>query len=296
MRLGAHISISGGVDKAVGRGQAVGCEAMQIFTKNANQWQAKPLSPAEIQGFRNGCATAGIAPVIAHSAYLINLAAPDEALYERSIQGLLDELQRCEVLGIPDLVIHPGAHMGMGEEYGLARVATAINRIHQATSHQQTAITLEITAGQGGSLGYKFEHFAAILAQVDAPERLGFCLDTCHLLAAGYDFRTRQDYNQMMDAWNDLVGIERIRVIHLNDSKRDLGSRVDRHEHIGQGYIGTTGFELLLNDRRLSELPMVVETPKDDHADRRNLQTLRSLIHERTPLREERERYGAISR
>jgi deoxyribonuclease IV len=279
MRLGAHMSISGGVDKAVGRGQEVGCEAMQIFTKNANQWQAKPLSPAEIKGFRDGCATAGIAPVIAHSAYLINLAAPDEALHKKSIQAFLDELQRCEFLGIPYLVVHPGAHMGTGEEQGLTRVATAIDRIHQATSHLQATMALEITAGQGSSLAYKFEHFATILAQVEAPERLGFCLDTCHLLAAGYDFRTRRGYDQMMDAWDDLVGIERIRVIHLNDSKKDLGSRVDRHEHIGQGYIGTTGFEFLLNDRRLAELPMVLETPKDNNADVRNLQTLRSLIH-----------------
>jgi deoxyribonuclease-4 len=279
MRLGAHISISGGVEKAVGRGQEVGCEAMQIFTKNSNQWQAKPLSPAEIKSFRDGCATAGIAPVIAHSAYLINLAAPDEALYEKSIQAFLDELQRCELLGIPYLVVHPGAHMGTGEDQGLTRVATAINHIHRATSNLQAVMALEVTAGQGSSLAYKFEHFAAILAQVDAPERLGFCLDTCHLLAAGYDFRTRQGYDQMMDAWDDLVGIERIRVIHLNDSKKDLGSRVDRHEHIGQGYIGTTGFEFLLNDHRLSELPMVLETPKDDHADVRNLQTLRRLIH-----------------
>jgi deoxyribonuclease IV len=279
MRLGAHISISGGVEKAVGRGQEVGCEAMQIFTKNSNQWQAKPLSPAEIKSFRDGCATAGIAPVIAHSAYLINLAAPDEALYEKSIQAFLDELQRCELLGIPYLVVHPGAHMGTGEDQGLTRVATAINHIHRATSNLQAVMALEVTAGQGSSLAYKFEHFAAILAQVDAPERLGFCLDTCHLLAAGYDFRTRQGYDQMMDAWDDLVGIEHIRVIHLNDSKKDLGSRVDRHEHIGQGYIGTTGFEFLLNDHRLSELPMVLETPKDDHADVRNLQTLRRLIH-----------------
>jgi len=279
MRLGAHMSISGGVDKAVGRGQEVGCEAMQIFTKNSNQWKDKPLSPAEIKGFRDGCATAGIAPVIAHSAYLINLAAPAEALYEKSIQAFLRELQRCELLGIPYLVVHPGAHMGTGEEQGLTRVAAAINRIDHAASNLQAKMALEVTAGQGSSLAYKFEHFAAILAQVDAPERLGFCLDTCHLFAAGYDFRTRQGYDQMMDAWDDLVGIERIRVIHLNDSKKDLGSRVDRHEHIGQGYIGITGFEFLLNDRRLSELPMVLETPKDDNADVRNLQTLRRLIH-----------------
>jgi deoxyribonuclease IV len=279
MRLGAHISISGGVEKAVVRGQEVGCEAMQIFTKNSNQWKAKPLTPEESRAFRDACKVAGITPVIAHSAYLINLAAPDDVLYEKSLQAFLDELQRCELLGIPYLVVHPGAHMGAGEAQGLTRVAVAINRIHRETADLRTAIALEVTAGQGTALAYKFEHLATILEALDAPERLGFCLDTCHLFAAGYDFRTRQGYDQMMAAWDDLVGIERIRVIHLNDSKKDLGSRVDRHEHIGQGYIGTKGFEFLLNDHRLAELPMVLETPKDDNADVRNLQTLRSLMH-----------------
>jgi deoxyribonuclease IV len=279
MRLGAHMSISGGVEKAVVRGQEVGCEAMQIFTKNSNQWKAKPLTSTEVTAFRDACQAAGIGPVIAHSAYLINLAAPDEALYEKSIQAFLDELQRCELLGIPYLVVHPGAHMGTGEEQGLKRITAAIDRIHRETPKMQAAIALEITAGQGTVLASKFEHFATILEQVDEPERLGFCLDTCHLLAAGYDFRTPEGYVQMMEAWDDLVGIERIRVIHLNDSKKDLGSRVDRHEHIGQGCIGTKGFELLLNDSRLAELPMVLETPKDDDADVRNLATLRRLIH-----------------
>ena len=279
MRLGAHMSISGGLEKAVVRGQAVGCEAMQIFTKNSNQWKAKPLTPTEVTAFRDGCQAAGIGPVIAHSAYLINLAAPDEALYEKSIQAFVDELQRCELLDIPYLVVHPGAHMGTGEEQGLKRITAAIDRIHREIPKMQAAITLEITAGQGTVLASKFEHFATILEQVEEPERLGFCLDTCHLLAAGYDFRTPEGYAQMMEAWDELVGIERIRVIHLNDSKKDLGSRVDRHEHIGQGYIGTKGFEWLLNDPRLADLPMVLETPKDDDADVRNLATLRHLIH-----------------
>jgi deoxyribonuclease-4 len=273
------MSISGGVEKAVVRGREVGCEAMQIFTKNSNQWKAKPLTTPEVNAFREACKLTGIGPVIAHSAYLINLAAPDEALYEKSIQACLDELQRCELLGIPSLVVHPGAHMGTGEEQGLQRIAAAINRIHRETPQLRVAMVLEVTAGQGTALASKFEHFAAILEQVDEPERLGFCLDTCHLLVAGYDFRTRQGYDQMMDAWNELVGIARIRAIHLNDSKKDLGSHVDRHEHIGQGYIGTTGFAFLLNDPRLSHLPMVLETPKDDNADARNLAMLRSLIH-----------------
>jgi deoxyribonuclease IV len=279
MRLGAHMSISGGLDKAIIRGQEVGCEAMQLFTKNSNQWKAKPLTPTEVTAFRDACQAAGIGPVIAHSAYLINLAAPDEALYEKSIQAFVDELQRCELLGIPYLVVHPGAHMGTGEEQGLKRITAAIDRIHRDAPKMQAAIVLEITAGQGTVLASKFEHFATILEQVEEPERLGFCLDTCHLLAAGYDFRTPEGYAQMMEAWDELVGIERIRVIHLNDSKKDLGSRVDRHEHIGQGYIGTKGFEWLLNDPHLADLPMVLETPKDDDADVRNLATLRRLMH-----------------
>lgn len=279
MRLGAHMSISGGVEKAVVRGQEVGCEAIQIFTKNSNQWQAEALTATEVKAFREACQTAGIGPVIAHSAYLINLAAPDEALYEKSIQASLDELRRCELLDVRYLVIHPGAHMGTGEEQGLTRISAAINRVHRETPKLRAALTLEVTAGQGTVLASKFEHFAAILEQVDEPERLGFCLDTCHLLAAGYDFRTRQGYGQMMEAWDDLVGIERVRAIHLNDSKKDLGSRVDRHEHIGQGCVGTQGFELLLNDPRLAHLPMVLETPKEDNADARNLAMLRSLIH-----------------
>lgn len=279
MRLGAHMSISGGVDKAALRGQEVGCETIQIFTKSSNQWKAKPLGPSEIQAFHDACTAADIAPVIAHSAYLINLAAPDDALYEKSIQAFLDELHRCDLLGIPSLVVHPGAHMGTGEETGLRRVSAAITRVHREAPHLHASIVLEVTAGQGTTLGYKFEHFAALLDQVEDPERIGFCLDTCHLLAAGYDFRTRKGCDDMLDTWDDLIGIERIRVIHLNDSKKDLGSRVDRHEHIGQGFIGTSGFAFLLNDPRLFELSMVLETPKDDNAVVRNLQTLRSLIH-----------------
>ena len=279
MRLGAHMSISGGLDKAVVRGQEVGCEAIQIFTKSSNQWKAKSLTSTEVTAFRDACQTAGIGPIIAHSAYLINLAAPDQVLYEKSIQAFRDELQRCELLDIPYLVVHPGAHLGTGEEQGLKRITAAIDRIHRDTPKMQAAIVLELTAGQGTVLASKFEHFATILEQVEEPERLGFCLDTCHLLAAGYDFRSPEGYAQVMGAWDELVGIERVRVIHLNDSKKDLGSRVDRHEHIGQGYIGTKGFELLLNDRRLAGLPMVLETPKEDDADVRNLATLRRLIH-----------------
>ena len=279
MRLGAHMSISGGLEKAVVRGQEVGCEAIQIFTKSSNQWKAKSLTSTEVTAFRDACQTAGIGPIIAHSAYLINLAAPDQVLYEKSIQAFRDELQRCELLDIPYLVVHPGAHLGTGEEQGLKRITAAIDRIHRDTPKMQAAIVLELTAGQGTVLASKFEHFATILEQVEEPERLGFCLDTCHLLAAGYDFRSPEGYAQVMGAWDELVGIERVRVIHLNDSKKDLGSRVDRHEHIGQGYVGTKGFELLLNDRRLAGLPMVLETPKEDDADVRNLATLRRLIH-----------------
>ena len=241
MRLGAHMSIGGGVDKAAVRGQEVGCEAMQIFTKNSNQWKAKALTPGVITAYHEACRAAGITPVIAHSAYLINLAAPDDALYEKSIQAFLDELHRCDALDIPHLVVHPGAHMGTGEAQGLRRIAAAIDRVHREAPELRARVALEVTAGQGSALGYKFEHFATLLEQVESPERLGFCLDTCHLLAAGYDFRTPQSYDQMFDAWDALIGIERIRVIHLNDSKKDLGCHVDRMSTSGRDALGPQG-------------------------------------------------------
>ena len=279
-RLGAHMSIAGGVSQAFDRGEQVGCEAMQIFTKNQNQWEAKPLEPAEIERFRQRQRETGIEPVIAHDAYLINLASPDEALWERSLRAFIDELVRAEMLGLLGVVMHPGAHMGAGEKFGLDRIAQALDRAHAATPNFRVLTLLEITAGQGSNLGYTFEQLAAIRNAVDEPDRIAICFDTAHALAAGYEYRTPDTYAAMWDQFDRVLEIKLVRCFHLNDSKKDLGSRVDRHTHIGQGFVGLETFRMILNDPRFDGLPMLLETPKgaDMQEDIENLRVLRSLI------------------
>ena len=279
-RLGAHMSIAGGVSKAFDRGEQVGCEAMQIFTKNQNRWQAKPLDPAEIERFHLRHRETGIDPVVAHDSYLINLATPDDSLWEKSIAAFIDELERAEALGLLGLVMHPGSHTGSGEQAGLDRVARALDRAHAATEGFHVLTLLEITAGQGTNLGYTFEQLATIRNAVDAANRVAICFDTAHALAAGYDFRTPETYAAMWDHFDKILGISLVRCFHLNDSARELGSHKDRHAHIGQGYIGLEGFRLLLNDPRFDGLPMVLETPKgpDMKEDVENLRVLHSLI------------------
>ncbi|NOZ29600.1 MAG: deoxyribonuclease IV [Chloroflexi bacterium] len=279
-RLGAHMSIAGGVSKAFDRGVLVGCEAMQIFTKNQNQWRAKPLEPAEIERFHQRHRETGIDPVVAHDAYLINLASPDEALWEKSLNAFIDELERAEALGLLGLVMHPGSHVGAGEDVGIDRIARALDRAHAATQGFRTLTILEITAGQGTNLGYTFEQLAAIRNAVDDPARVAICFDTAHALAAGYEYRTPDAYAAMWEHFDQVLGLDLVKCFHLNDSKRDLGSRVDRHTHIGQGYVGLEGFRLLLNDPRFDGLPMLLETPKgpDMKEDVENLRVLRSLI------------------
>jgi len=277
MALGAHTSIAGGVDRAILRGQEIGCETIQIFTKNARQWRARPLSEEEIARFRRNREETGIEPVFAHDSYLINLGSPDEALWRRSLEALLEEMARCEALDLPYLVIHPGSHVGAGEEMGLRRIAQALNRIHARTPGYRVKILLETTAGQGTSLGYRFEHLARLLELVEDDERLGVCFDTCHVLAAGYELRTPRGYAETFRQLDAIVGLDRLRVIHLNDSEGDLGSRVDRHAHIGQGRLGLEPFRLLLHDARFRDLPMVLETPKGADMDRVNLAVLKGL-------------------
>jgi len=278
-RLGAHMSIAGGVDKAIERGAGIGCEAIQIFTKNTNQWRAKPLDAGEIQRFHELQRRHNIFPVVGHAAYLINLASPDDALWERSLNAFVVELERAEQLGLPGLVIHPGAHMGAGEEAGLARVAEAINRAFQQVPGR-VEVWLETTAGQGTVLGGSFSQLRAILERVHQPARMGLCLDTAHVAAAGWDIRTRAGYEAMWAEWDALLGIERVRMFHLNDLARPVGSRVDRHAHIGQGVLGLEPFRMLLNDPRFADRPMVLETPKgkDLKEDVENLRVLRSLF------------------
>jgi deoxyribonuclease-4 len=277
------MSIAGGVDLAALRGQNVGCRAIQLFTKSSNQWRARPLPPEEIERYRANLQAAGIAHTVAHDSYLINLASTDPPVYQRSMAGFQEELERAEALGIPYLVTHPGAHMGAGEETGLRQVANSIRDLLKRTKGYRAQVVLETTAGQGTSLGHRFEQIAAILDQIGLPERTGVCLDTCHLFAAGYDIRTPQGYADVLGAFDRIVGISHLKVIHLNDSKKGLGSHVDRHEHIGKGAIGLEAFRCLVTDPRLRGLPMILETPKDGDfvlADRRNLDTLLRLVQE----------------
>lgn len=280
MPFGAHMSISGGLAKAFARGQQVGCEAMQIFTKSERQWAAKPIAPEDAAAFRAEQARTGIGPVVVHDSYLINLAAPGDELWAKSTAAFAHELERCAQLAIPYLVTHPGAHTGSGEAAGLEREAAALNRLFAEGVGGDTVVLLETTAGQGSALGNRFEHLARLFELVPYPARLGVCLDTCHVFAAGYDIRTPEAYAATFAEFDRLVGLQQIRCFHLNDSQKDLGSRVDRHAGIGQGCIGLEAFRLLVNDRRFAAVPKIIETPKgDDMAeDVENLALLRSLI------------------
>ncbi len=278
--LGAHMSIAGGVDLAPLRGRQVGCRTIQLFTKSSNQWRARSLPADEIDRFHANLRAATIAPVVAHGAYLINLASTDPALHQKSMAACLEELERAEALGIPYLVIHPGAHMGAGEEAGLQQVANSIRELLKRTKGYRVRVVLETTAGQGTTLGHRFEQIALLLNQIDLSERTGVCLDTCHLFAAGYDIRTPDGYANVLKLFDHVVGISSLKVIHLNDCKKELGCRVDRHEHIGKGAIGLDAFRCLVTDPRLRGIPMIIETPKNGDfitADCRNLKILHDL-------------------
>ncbi len=279
--LGAHMSIAGGYYKAIERGAEVGCEVIQVFTKNNNQWRAKPLTVEDTARFQAALAEHGITHPLAHDSYLINLAAPDDAMWRKSIDAFVIELERAEALGIPYVVAHPGAFTTSSEEAGIARIAAALDEVHDRTGGQACCL-LENTAGQGSNLGWRFEHLAAIIERVALPDRLGVCIDTCHTFAAGYPLRERKDYLATFRELDRLVGLHRVKAFHLNDSKRELGSRVDRHEHIGEGCLGLEPFRHLLNDRRFRKVPMYLETPKGERdgedLDVMNLRTLRSLI------------------
>jgi deoxyribonuclease-4 len=277
--LGAHVSIAGGLHKAPHHGKAGTCDVVQIFTRPRNRWQARRLLPREIERFRLSQEETRVKVVSAHDIYLINLASPDRALFRQSWLALLDETKRCDLLGIPFLVAHPGSHVGSGEGKGLQRIAEALNRIFDRSPEGEVTICLETTAGQGTSLGHRFEHLAEILQQVENQDRIDICLDTCHVFAAGYPIQTRPAYRKTIRSFDRILGLNRLRLIHMNDSKRELGSRVDRHEHIGRGRIGKQAFGFFLNDKRLAGVPKILETPKKSpRDDRTNLKRLRSLI------------------
>ncbi len=277
LNLGAHVSTAGGLHLACGRGKELGCDAIQIFTKNERQWSAKPLSDAEADAFKKARRECGIRWAFAHDTYLINLASPDRAAWRKSVDAFRVELERCEKLGLEFLVTHPGSPGASGEEAGIERVADALNEIHGRTAGFSARILLETTAGQGTTLGWRFEQMRAIADRVKERGRLGICLDTCHVFAAGYDLSTEAGYERTMEEFDGVLGLRNLRAIHLNDSKRGLGSRVDRHEHIGRGAIGREAFRRLMRDPRFREVPKVLETPKEGGMDAVNLRLLRRL-------------------
>lgn len=280
--FGAHMSIAGGYHNALLAAQAHGCATVQLFTKNSNQWNGKDLTDDDVVTFRRALRATRLQLPLAHDSYLINLASPDETLYRRSLEAFVIEMQRAESLGLRYLVTHPGAHVDSGEEAGLARVARAIDEVHQRCSGFRVQILLETTAGQGSSLGHRFEHLEKILSLVAEPKRLGVCFDTCHVFAAGYALAPAAEYQATMRAFDRVIGLRRLRAFHLNDSLKPLGSRVDRHAHIGRGHLGIEPFGLLVNDPRFQKLPMILETPKEDTSDGDmdgvNLGVLRGLV------------------
>ena len=274
--IGAHVSVAGGVEKGPENGRRLGCEAIQIFTRSQRKWRSPPLAPGSARAFRLQRDALGIRGAIAHASYLFNLAG-NGAVLKRSRVGLIDEWDRAEGLGLDGLVLHPGAHLGAGEEAGLDRIVDSLDRVEGRRPRHRTPILLEVTAGQGSCLGYRLEHLQAILRGLRRPERFGVCLDTAHLFAAGYDIRTASGMESVLREFHRRVGIENLKAFHLNDSKAPLGSRVDRHEHIGRGKIGLEPFRVLVNHPRLKRIPMILETPGGEIAYRRNLATLKGL-------------------
>jgi deoxyribonuclease-4 len=288
LRIGAHMSVAGGVSKAVDRAALHGCEALQIFAKNASQWRGVALAADEVRRFRQRVDTTGVAPVVSHASYLINLAAAAPGLREQSIAAFVDELDRAHALGLLGVVIHPGTCTEGADRDGLRRIAAAIRVAFKARPRRRTMVLLEHTAGQGRALGHRFEHLRAIIEELSGSPRVGVCLDTCHLVASGYDIVSAEGYSRTFAEFEALVGFDRLHVIHANDSKRPCGSRVDRHEHIGQGCLGLEPFRRMLHDRRFAGRPMLIETEKTgrrgradsidlDPLDVANLETLRAL-------------------
>jgi deoxyribonuclease-4 len=286
--LGAHLSIAGGLPRAVDRAVASNCDALQIFTKSVGQWRARPLPEDEVAQFRAGIEASGLRAVIAHNSYLINVAATDPTLRARSIASLREEFDRAERLGLDGLVMHPGSYTTGKEPSGLRLIAKALASMLRDRPHGRTRVLLEHTAGQGTNLGHRFEHLASIIDALGGSPRVGVCLDTCHLLVAGYDIRSEQGYAETFRDFDRTIGLDRLAAFHLNDSKKPCGSRVDRHEHIGKGCLGLEPFRRIVNDPRFAHLPMLLETPKLDTPesrkrdvdpwDVRNLTTLRRLI------------------
>jgi deoxyribonuclease-4 len=280
MIFGAHESIAGGVCNAVERGKKATCDTIQIFNKSNNQWRAKRLGGSEIEMFFEAIEQSGVTVAVSHTSYLINIASPDKALNEKSYLSLKEEMERCEILKIPNLVMHPGSHVGSGEEAGIDRIVENINRLFRQLEKNSVTLLLETTAGQGSNLGYTFEQLARMIDRIENKERMGICLDTCHIFAAGYPIVKPADYRTTMKMFDDIIGFDCLKIIHANDSLKEFGSKRDRHEHIGKGFIGKAGFANFVNDKRLEKVPMIIETPKgeDLKEDIENLKVLRGLI------------------
>ena len=282
MKIGCHISIAGGIDNSIVRAEELGCSTMQIFSKNASTWREKILKKDEVESFRENLKNSNINPVFIHTSYLINLASPSDELYFKSINAFIEEMKRADLL-LPDpyLITHPGAHTGAGEEYGIQRIIRALNIIlkKSADLNLKTMILLEDTAGSGTHLGYTFRQLKRMIEGAKDRRRIGMCFDTCHAYAAGYDLSHQEGIEQTLEEIDKYVGLERLKVIHLNDSKFLLGSRKDRHMHIGKGYIGLEGFRMLVNHKYLKNLPFILETPKhDEKDDLKNINLVKNLI------------------
>jgi deoxyribonuclease-4 len=278
--LGAHMSIAGGVHTAVERGVSIGCTTMQMFVKNHNQWRGKGLTDEDISTYKKLLQESSIGPVVVHDTYLINLCATDKEILRKSRAALKDELNRCEMLGVEYLNFHPGSHIGAGEKEGIKRIAESLNTIHDQTRGYGVRSVLETTAGQGTAIGYRFEQLREIIDLVEDAERMAVCVDTCHVFAAGYDIATERGYEKTFEDFDAVIGLGRLAAFHVNDSKREFGSRVDRHEHIGKGAIGKTGFRLLMNDDRFRTVPKILETPKGPEMkeDMMNMRVLRNMV------------------
>jgi deoxyribonuclease IV len=277
--LGAHMSVAGGLDKAIDHALAVESDAVQIFTKNQRQWVAKPLLDEDVERFRRRYIESGLRGLVAHNSYLVNMASPKDDLWEKSVNAQRDELERCEQLGVPFLVAHPGSHVGSGRDPGLDRIVVALDRLHTELPGYKVRTLLETTAGQGTNLGSTFEDLAYLLERVANPERVGICFDTCHVFVAGYDIRDAESYASTMAQFDGVIGLERIEAFHFNDSKGELGSKKDRHDLIGKGFIGADGFRNFMRDSRFEGKPALLETEKGDdlEEDRIAIALLRSL-------------------
>lgn len=282
--LGAHFSIAKGLHNALYEAKSYKCNTVQIFTKNANTWKERRLTQDEIDLFDQARTKTGISVIASHTSYLINLATYEKKKHAMSCMALKEELVRSSILNIPFVVLHPGSHMGSGEKEGICRIAASINEIFEENPDITTRLLLETTAGQGSSIGHTFEQLESVIDKLENRESVGICLDTCHIFAAGYDIRTAASYRKTIDNFDKIIGFQHLFLIHLNDSRKDLGSRVDRHEHIGKGFIGLKAFELFMNDKRFKDIPKIIETPKQKKGkdwDKENLERLRTLVKER---------------